>query len=104
MYQNSLDQTKKEHLDKIQQEQEAHRKEIEVKNTAIDQMKREISQISKENEAILKQIHEDTDFEIKDIRSKNDSNKQQVNDMSLKSKAELQLTQNKLSDIDNEID
>jgi len=67
-------------------------------------MKREISQISKENEEILKQIHEDTDFEIKDIRSKNDSNKQQVNDMSLKSKAELQLTQNKLSDIDNEID
>ena len=67
-------------------------------------MKREISQISKENEEILKQIHDDTDFEIKDIRSKNDSNKQQVNDMSLKSKAELQLTSNKLTDIRNEID
>jgi hypothetical protein len=89
MYQNSLDQTKKEHLDRIQQEQEAHRKEIEVKNTAIDQMKREIQTIAKENEEILKQIFEDTEFEITDIKKKNDSNKQQVNDMSLKSKAEL---------------
>ena len=33
MYQNSLDKTKREHLEKIQAEQEAHRKEIEVKNT-----------------------------------------------------------------------
>lgn len=89
MYQNSLDQTKKEHLDRIQQEQEAHRKEIEVKNTAIDQMKREIQTIAKENDEILKQIFEDTEFEITDIKKKNDSNKQQVNDMSLKSKAEL---------------
>jgi hypothetical protein len=60
MYQNSLDQTKKEHLDRIQQEQEAHRKEIEVKNTSIDQMKREIATIAKENEEILNQIDEDT--------------------------------------------
>jgi len=67
-------------------------------------MKREIQTIAKENEEILKQISEDTDFEITDIKKKNDSNKQQVNDMSLKSKAELQLTQNKLSDIENEID
>jgi len=52
-------------------------------------MKREIQTIAKENEEILKQISEDTEFEITDIKKKNDSNKQQVNDMSLKSKAEL---------------
>lgn len=67
-------------------------------------MKREIQQIEKENREILVQIHEDTRFEIDDIKKKNENNKQQVNDMSLKSKAELQLTQNKLQDIENEID
>lgn len=36
MYQNSLDKVKRDHLEKIQAEQEAHRKEIEVKNTQID--------------------------------------------------------------------
>jgi len=67
-------------------------------------MKREIKQIQKENEEILVQIKEDTNFEITDITKKNDNNKSQVNDMSLKSKAELQLTQNKLGDIENEIE
>jgi len=104
MYQNSLDKVKRDHLEKIQAEQEAHRKEIEVKNTQIDQMKREIKQILKENDEILSQIKEDTEFEVKDITKKNDNNKSQVNDMSLKSKAELQLTSNKLGDIDNEIE
>lgn len=52
-------------------------------------MKREIKQIERENEEILKQIQQDTDFEIEDITRKNENNKSQVNDMSLKSKAEL---------------
>ena len=104
MYQNSLDKTKREHLEKIQAEQEAHRKEIEVKNTQIDTMKREIKTIERENQEILDQITEDTKVEIEDITEKNNNNKQQVNDMSLKSKAELQLTDNKLKDIENEIE
>ena len=53
MYQNSLDKTKREHLEKIKAEQEAHRKEIEVKNTQIDQMKREIKTIERENAEII---------------------------------------------------
>ncbi len=36
MYQNSLDKVKRDHLEKIQAEQEAHRKEIEIKNTQMD--------------------------------------------------------------------
>ena len=67
-------------------------------------MKREIKQIERENAEILQQIKEDTEFEVLDITRKNDNNKSQVNDMSLKSKAELQLTRNKLNDIDNEIE
>lgn len=67
-------------------------------------MKREIKQIERENAEILQQIKEDTEFEVQDITRKNDSNKANVNDMSLKSKAELQLTRNKLNDIDNEIE
>jgi len=62
-------------------------------------MRREIRQIELENEEILDQIRQDTDFEVTDITRKNDQNKTTVNDLSLKSKAELQLTTNKLQDI-----
>jgi len=62
-------------------------------------MRREIRQIELENEEILDQIRQDTDFEVTDITRKNDQNKTTVNDLSLKSKAELQLTNNKLQDI-----
>lgn len=67
-------------------------------------MKREIRQIELENEEILTQIKQDTDFEITDITRKNEQNKSTVNDLSLKSKAELQLTSNKLNDLTNEIE
>lgn len=85
-------------------ETEAHRKNIEIKKSQIDQKKREILQIMDENEEIIRQITEDTKFEIEDIDNKNKNNKTQVGDMSLKSKAELQLTQNKLQDIESDID
>lgn len=45
--------------------------------------------MKKDNEETEKQIEGDAEFEIKDIVSKNDQNKTQVGDMSLKSKAEL---------------
>lgn len=48
--------------------------------------------IISENEEIIAQITDDTKEEIKDIETKNKNNKTQVGDMSLKSKAELQLT------------
>lgn len=88
-YSNAVDKLKQDHLSRIQAEQEAHRKEIEVKNTQIDQMRREIRQIELENEEILEQIRQDTEFEVTDITRKNDQNKTTVNDLSLKSKAEL---------------
>lgn len=59
--------------------------------------------MKKDNEETEKQIEGDAEFEIKDIVSKNDQNKTQVGDMSLKSKAELQLTRNKLTDLESDI-
>ena len=67
-------------------------------------MRREIRQIELENEEILDQIRQDTDFEVTDITRKNDQNKTTVNDLSLKSKAELQLTNNTLQDIQSDIE
>lgn len=67
-------------------------------------MRREIRQIEDENEEILEQIRQDTEFEATDITRKNDQNKTTVNDLSLKSKAELQLTNNKLQDISADIE
>ena len=67
-------------------------------------MRREIRQIELENEEILAQIKQDTEFEVTDITRKNEQNKSTVNDLSLKSKAELQLTNNKLQDIQSDIE
>lgn len=63
-------------------------------------MRREIKQIERENEEILQQIRDDTEFEKGDITKKNDQNKTTVNDISLKSKADVQLNNNKLQDIE----
>ncbi len=75
MYQNSLDKVRRDHKDREEGEKENHRKEMEIKNTQIEQLKAEIRQIEKENQEILVQIHQDTDFEIKDIEHKNTTNK-----------------------------
>jgi hypothetical protein len=47
---------------------------------------------------------QDAEDEEKEIESKNAKNVKQVNEMSLKSKAELQLTNTKLVDLGTEID
>ena len=47
----------------------------------------------------IAQIEEDRDQELRAISDKNEENKNQVHDMALKSKAELQLIKNKMKDI-----
>lgn len=47
---------------------------------------------------------DDADFEIEEINKKNVQNQTQVQDMSLKSKAELQLTRNKHLDLESDIE
>ena len=62
-------------------------------------MQRQISEIERENTEIISQIQDDTRLEIADIEDKNESNKSQVNEMALKSKAELQITRNRIDDV-----
>jgi len=73
-----------------------HKSLMEGQIAQTEQLKKEIERQQEDNEEILKQITQDAEDEEKDIESKNEQNKKQVNEMSLKSKAELQLTQNKL--------
>jgi chromosome segregation ATPase len=56
-----------------------------------------------DNEERIRQIKLDAVYEIEDIDQKHDNNKVHVSEMSLKSKAELQLTINKLAEIQQEL-
>jgi len=52
----------------------------------------------------LRQIEDDAQMEEEEIENNNTQNVKQVNEMSLKSKAELQLTNSKLADLTTDID
>lgn len=53
------------------------------------QLKTEIERQTEDNEEILNQIQQDAENEENDIKRKNEENKKQVGEMSLRSKAEL---------------
>ncbi len=74
-----------------------------AKNTT-EQLRNDIRQIRDDNDETIKQIKSDADFEIEEINRKNMQNQAQVQDMSLKSKAELQLTKNKHLDLESDIE
>jgi len=67
-------------------------------------MRKEIQNKKEDNEETITQIMNDAKFEKDDIMGKNTQNQKQVQEMSLRSKAELQLTNNKLTDLSNDID
>jgi hypothetical protein len=77
---------------------------MEGQTAATEQMRREIQNKKEDNEETINQIIKDAEFEKSDIQGKNQMNTQQVTEMSLRSKAELQLTNNKLTDLGNDID
>lgn len=81
-----------------------HRSLMEGQIAQTEQLKKEIERQTQDNEEILDQITKDAEQEEEDIGGKNTQNVKQVNEMSLKSKAELQLTQNKLGDLGTDID
>lgn len=81
-----------------------HRSLMEGQIAQTEQLKKEIERQAEDNEEILKQIQQDAEDEEKEIDSKNAQNVKQVDEMSLKSKAELQLTNTKLQDLSTEID
>lgn len=53
---------------------------------------------------IMSQIQLDAEQEIQDIQKKNQQDITKINDLSLKSKADLQLTKNKNNDLEAEIE
>jgi hypothetical protein len=57
-----------------------------------------------DNEETMKQIKEDADIESEELEKKYQNNLSSISDQSLKSKADLQITRNKLVEIEQEID
>ena len=101
-YQNflaAIEKIKQDHKNEILFEGEQHKKEMDYKQTQIDEQEKDYQELIKRNAMTIDQILKDRDAEIEAIQSKNTSNKQQVHDMALKSKAELQLIKNKMKDI-----
>jgi len=92
------------HNQTINELMDKHHQVMEGQTAITEQMRREIQNKKDDNEETIKQIIEDAKFEKDDIESKNALNQKQVQEMSLKSKAELQLINNKLTDIGNDID
>ena len=94
----------KEHNKRVADKLEQFRKDMETAKNTTEQLRNDIRQIKEDNEETIKQIQSDADFEIKEINGKNTANQTQVQDMSLKSKAELQLTKNKHLDLESDIE
>jgi len=55
------------------------------------------------NRETMKQILSDADQEVNEMQMKNQTNLNQVTDMSLRAKADLQTTQNKLNEVNQEL-
>ena len=93
-----------EHNKRVKSKTEQFQKDMETARNTTDQLSNDIKQIKSDNEETIKQIKEDAMFEIEEITNKNQKNQGQVQDMSLKSKAELQLTKNKHQDLESDIE
>ena len=94
----------KEHNKRVADKLEQFRKDMETAKNTTEQLRNDIRQIKEDNEETIKQIQSDADFEIKEINSKNTANQTQVQDMSLSSKAALQLKKNKHLDLESDIE
>ena len=81
-----------------------HRSLMEGQIAQTEQLQKEIERQGEDNTEILRQIEDDAQMEEEEIENNNTQNVKQVNEMSLKSKAELQLTNSKLADLTTDID
>lgn len=77
---------------------------MDASRSQVNQLQMEIEKMRKDNDEIIDQINQDAAFEKEDITSKNENNKTSVQEISLKSKAELQLYKNKVQDLEMEYD
>ena len=101
---NKINRIIKEHNKRVADKLEQFRKDMETAKNTTEQLRNDIRQIRNDNDETLKQIKDDATFEVDEINKKNMQNQTQVQDMSLKSKAELQLTKNKHQDLESDIE
>lgn len=85
-------------------ETEQHKKEMDFKQTQIDEQEKDYQALIHRNEETIRQILDDKKDEIKQIERKNQENEGQVADMGIKSNAELTIIQNKMKDIYEEME
>ena len=67
-------------------------------------MRKEIGNKREDNDETIRQIQTDVTFEKEDIMSKNTQNQKQVHEMTLRSKAEVQLFITRLQEMESDID
>jgi hypothetical protein len=101
---NKINTMVRAHNKRVTEKLEQFRKDMETAKNTTEQLKNDIRQIREDNEETLDQIRKDAQYEIDEINKKNMANQTQVQDMSLKSKAELQLTKNKHQDLESDIE
>ena len=92
------------HNQKVNALMDKYHATMEAQTAQTEQMRKEIDNKKLDNDETIRQIKDDSEFEMNDITSKNTQNQKQVQEMSLRSKAELQLTMTKLGDLGTDID
>lgn len=92
-----------EHQEQVNKKQKDHHEGITKENEQINHLREGIKTMQIENKEMMDQIQQDAKDEIREVEKKNQTNLNQVTDMSLRSKADLQITKNKLHDVRNEL-
>ena len=77
---------------------------MESQTAETEQMRKEIGNKREDNDETIRQIQTDVTFEKEDIMSKNTQNQKQVNEMTLRSKAEVQVFITRLQEMESDID
>jgi len=103
-FQETIAEAIETHNHTINDLMDKHHQMMEGQTAQTEQLRKEIQNKKEDNEEIIKQIMDDATEEKNEIMSRNSQNQKQVQEMSLRSKAELQLTHNKLQDLAGDID
>ncbi len=93
-----------QHSTQVNEEQRIHNEHCESEMRLIQFSQDEIARMKLDTQETMNQINEDSKRETDDVTVIFEGNMIQVTEMGLKSKAELQLTKNKLTDVESEIE
>lgn len=96
-----LMETQQSAISEMKADQERSKNDIQ---TSIRKLEGDIDNMKKKHEQIMLQIEQDANEEKEQIEKKNEADISKIHDLSLKSKADLQLTKNKNHDMESAID